>query len=194
MWACQQGRGGRPVADRPMTVKIPSRRLMAKRGLQRGPSRAIWIHIGKDHDMATKIVDPINSPINGTEFNDKLFGTGKSDRLIGYDGDDTLRAGDGQDQLIAGGGSDVLTGDSTGHYADMFIFGKHSGRDVVTDFDVKRDVVMLQARPNLHHAEDVLAHAVQHGANVIIDLGHGDKIILKNVNLDDLKQDPGLHF
>ena len=53
--------------------------------------------------------------------------------------------------------------------------------------------------PNTEAAIAVIGEAVgkagyNFGKDVVIDLGEGTKIVLKNVDLDDLKDDPGSHF
>jgi Ca2+-binding RTX toxin-like protein len=128
----------------------------------------------------------------GKNLKDKLWGAGGDDKLFGGQDKDQLFGGGGDDQLTGGAGDDKLTGDS-GH--DTFIFGKGSGKDVVTDFDVHKDVLQIAKNLNgIKTPEDVLDHAKQHGKNVVIDLGDGNKITLKGVDLDDLKKHPGDHF
>jgi hypothetical protein len=81
------------------------------------------------------------------------------------------------------------------HFSDTFVFHQDSGKDVVTDFDVDRDVLEISKGLNgINTAKDVLKHASQHGHDVIINLGDGNKITLKGVDLDDLKKHPGDHF
>lgn len=128
----------------------------------------------------------------GTNGNDKLVGTNKSDKLWGLGGNDKIDGGKGNDKIDGGKGNDRLTG---GDGADTFIFGKKSGKDIITDFDVKKDVLEIAKGLNgIKTPKDVLKNAEQKGKDVVIDLGGGNKITLKKVDLDDLKKNPGDHF
>jgi Ca2+-binding RTX toxin-like protein len=147
----------------------------------------------------------------GTKKNDKLWGMGGDDKLFGGagkdlldggKGNDKLFGGDGNDKLIGGSGNDKLYGNdgndvlTGGKGSDTFIFSKKgSGKDVVTDFDVKKDMLQIAKGTNgIKKPADVLDHAKQVGDNVVINLGDGNKITLKDVKLKDLKKDPGDHF
>lgn len=138
---------------------------------------------------------PGDALIEGTNGKDVLYGAWGKNELRGYGGNDKLFAGDGKDKLIGGEGDDQLTGDGGGSFADSFIFGRNSGKDVVTDFQVDKDVLVIRKGINgINKASDVLDHAAQKGKNVVIDLGDGNKITLKNIDLDDLKKSPDDHF
>jgi len=72
--------------------------------------------------------------------NGMLLGTSGEDWLFGGKGDDQLLGSDGHDWLQGDSGNDWLTG-GEGH--DSFVFGKSFGDDVVTDFDVAMDRIVL---------------------------------------------------
>lgn len=128
----------------------------------------------------------------GDNGKDKIIGLDTKDKLLGKGGNDTLLGNGGNDKLDGGTGNDKLTG---GEGADTFIFGKNSGKDVVTDFDVTKDILEIAKGLNgIKKPADVLDHAVQKGKDVVIDLGGGNKITLKKVDLDDLKDNPKDHF
>jgi Ca2+-binding RTX toxin-like protein len=128
----------------------------------------------------------------GTSGDDVLIGKSFKDKLFGYEGNDTLKGNDGADTLDGGEGNDKLTG---GEGKDTFVFAKDSGKDTITDFDVKKDVIEITKGLNgIKKASDVLDHAKQVKKDVVIDLGDGNKITLKGVDLKDLKKDPGDHF
>jgi Ca2+-binding RTX toxin-like protein len=134
---------------------------------------------------------------NGTSKDDTLTGTKFKDKLFGLGGNDKIKGLEGADTIDGGKGNDTLTGDkATGNsYKDTFVFGKASGKDVITDFDVKKDILQIKSGlNNIEKAADVLKHAVQKGKDVVIDLGGGNKITLKSVDLSDLKKHPGDHF
>ncbi|MGV3553518.1 hypothetical protein [Rhizobium sp.] len=135
--------------------------------------------------------------VEGTSGKDRLFGRAGDDLVNGFSGDDKLYGGSGKDMLVGGQGNDLLRGDKPGKskFADTFVFGKNSGKDIITDFDVGKDVLQIFKGINgIRKASDVLDHAKQKGKNVVIDLGDGNKITLKNTDLDDLKKNPSDHF
>jgi Ca2+-binding RTX toxin-like protein len=132
---------------------------------------------------------------NGTNKDDTIIGTKFKDKLFGLGGDDKIKGQDGADTIDGGKGNDTLTGDKGDSYKDTFVFGKDSGKDVITDFDVKKDIIEIaKGLHGIKKASDVLKHADQKGKDVVIDLGGGNKITLKNVDIDDLKKHPGDHF
>ena len=123
---------------------------------------------------------------------ENLTGSSHADRLFGNSGANTLSGGSGNDTLVGGGGNDTLIG---GSGVDSFVFGKSSGQDIITDFDVKRDVLEIAKGLNgIKKAADVLKHAKQVKKDVVIDLGNKNKITLKGVDIDDLKKKPGDHL
>jgi Ca2+-binding RTX toxin-like protein len=131
--------------------------------------------------------------INGSEIRDKIIGGGGDDTIRGAGGNDKLIGGRGHDRIVGGEGNDKLTGDGkdSGTYADTFVFGANSGKDVITDFEVGKDMLEIAKGLNgIKSASDVFDHAKQKGNDVVIDLGGGNKITLKNVDLDDLKKHP----
>ena len=75
---------------------------------------------------------------------------------------------------------------------DTFVFVAGGGRDVITDFTAggtedKLDV--SKTAFDFKTFDDVLAHAHQHGHDTIIDLGHHDGVVLKNVDVTALTAD-----
>ena len=76
-----------------------------------------------------------NDLLDGGSGNDRLEGERNNDDLRGGAGNDTLSGGSGRDRLEGGTGNDRLTG---GADADVFVFGRGSGRDRITDFSLKQ--------------------------------------------------------
>ena len=150
--------------------------------------------------MATKIGTVGNDTIIGTKFADTLFGLGGNDTLRGLGGNDALVGGKGNDKLFGGLGNDTLIGEAGndilngGAGADRFVFTTGGGKDVVADFDVDQDILQIPKTAQIKNADDVIDHAKQVGNHVVIDLGGGTTIKLKNVDLDDLKDNPDSHF
>ena len=104
----------------------------------------------------TLVGDDANDELSGAQDNDSLYGKDGDDilqgrrgfdHLFGGAGDDTLRGGQGRDRLNSGPGNDEMTG---GAGIDRFIFNTNEaysqddlGRDTITDFDVERDIILL---------------------------------------------------
>ncbi len=87
--------------------------------------------------------------LQGSEFADDLRGDGAAntiwgnagaDQMQGRAGDDMLLGGDGADWLEGGAGNDLLQGDAG---ADAFVVRPGGGRDVILDFDVAEDRLVL---------------------------------------------------
>ena len=79
--------------------------------------------------------------LNGGNGVDKLYGLGGHDLLVGGNGSDSLFGGSGNDALAGGNGDDYLEG---GSGADIFVFGKGGGEDIVADFELGVDRLLLQ--------------------------------------------------
>ena len=84
--------------------------------------------------------------LTGGGGDDTLIGGSGKDVLIGGKGKDTLKGGKGDDTLVGGTGNDTLTGGSS---SDTFVFdsklNKHSNVDKITDFQVNKDMIWLDA-------------------------------------------------
>ena len=100
--------------------------------------------------------------IDGGTWNDQLFGDGGNDQLFG---------GDGHDQLFGGVGDDLLQG---GGGADRFFFIDNAngiGNDVITDFDLARDVIDLTSVAAVRRFSDLDFR--QEGDNTVIEFADG---------------------
>ncbi|MEO1324157.1 MAG: calcium-binding protein, partial [Pseudomonadota bacterium] len=129
--------------------------------------------------------------LDGGAGDDILKGGGGHDQLFGSDGNDTLKGGGGRDILAGGDGNDTLTGNNG---RDTFIFSLGDDVDTITDFDVTRDTIELDAdllglTASTATAADVLSVANQVGNDVVIDFGNGDSLILEDVQLTTLAAD-----
>jgi hypothetical protein len=118
---------------------------------------------------ASTITFNVKAAIEGTAAGETLKGTGKHDVLDGRRGDDTLtgRAG-----------------------SDIFVFGTDYERDTLTDFDAgskNHDIVDLGGLSSIKGFADLRNnHMSRHGGDVWIDGGHGDVLVLQDVDLKDL--------
>jgi Ca2+-binding RTX toxin-like protein len=129
--------------------------------------------------------------LEGLGGNDLLLGADSDDGLNGGSGNDWLFGGAGDDNLTGGKGNDLLTG---GDGKDVFVFGGKSGKDVITDFDLENDVLQISKSKNIKTIKDVIKHAKQKGDDLVITLGKGQTITLKNVDKADFKVDPNKHI
>ena len=104
----------------------------------------------------TGVADGVS--LNGGNGQDALTGTGGEDLLSGGNASDTLSGGDGHDWLYGGNGTDSLDGGagndrlfggngndtiSGGGGADIVVIGRGGGNDIVTDFEVGTDGILL---------------------------------------------------
>lgn len=135
----------------------------------------------------------------GGTGNDLMGGGTGRDRVYGEDGNDELRlgrdddtgyggAGDdillgvhGNDILDGGAGNDILSG---GSGADEFRFNIDDGDDLVTDFQIGLDRVVISSG-----AEDFYdLNISRSGDDTVISLGSGE-ITLQDIDPDDLSPD-----
>lgn len=113
--------------------------------------------------------------LEGHAGEDRLIGGAGADRLAGGAGADRLSGNGGGDVLLGGAGSDVLTGGpgddrlSGGAGADVFVFSRGAGADVVTDFAPGLDRIRL---PGGFDAAEIEAAAggarIVHGGGTIL--------------------------
>jgi Ca2+-binding RTX toxin-like protein len=145
---------------------------------------------------------PPGSPLTGTDAADTLVGTANDDEIQGKGGDDVLRGeggndtldgGVGHDQLFGGAGNDVLDGGAGNDFlrgdvgADVFVFGRDYGHDIVNWFEGGRDKVDLQAfglggANDLAKAATVTSGTFDTGAPfVTLDFGGGDRLTIAGI-------------
>lgn len=131
-----------------------------------------WVLGGKDNDS-----------LSGGMGNDLVYGNLGADVCDGGSGDDTLRGGQADDLIDAGGGDDWLSGDRGddtligGLSRDIFHTFGDAGLDMVMDFGAFDRV---QLDPGTQY--DV----AQVGADTVITMAGGGRMILVNVILADL--------
>jgi RTX calcium-binding nonapeptide repeat (4 copies)/Bacterial protein of unknown function (DUF839) len=120
--------------------------------------------------------------VDGGNGNDDLNGENGNDGLAGGAGNDDLRGGDGRDFLVGGAGRDELTG---GRGPDTFVMRAGTGVDTVTDLHYN-DTVDLRDF-GFASGDDAIAAFQQRGRDAVLDLGNGDKLILKNTRVSELE-------
>ena len=105
-----------------------------------------------------------NDTASGGSSNDILYGGNGDDNLQGNDHNDTLFGEAGNDTLDGGSGDDYLSG---GSGADVYLFGKGSGQDIIYNYDdhafgTNLDTILLAANINAmslrltRHADDLV--------------------------------------
>lgn len=128
---------------------------------------------------------------------DLLRGNPGDDRLLGQKGRDTLKGGSGHDLLKGGAKPDRLFGDkgrdrldggrgpdelTGGRGADVFVF--RDGRDSITDFRPGAgDRIALDDRlwsGDLDAREVVGRFAARRGDDLVLDFGHGDRLLMES--------------
>jgi len=144
----------------------------------------------------TVIFDKVTS-VNSVDNNgsgldadgDKLaaFMNSNNELLFASPNGGIINAGFGSDILVSGKGNDMLSGGKNtfaATHSDVFVFEKDSGNDVITDFErYDRIVVTKEVYAN---AAEILANAVQSGANVVLDFGDGNSVTLQNTQMQSL--------
>jgi Ca2+-binding RTX toxin-like protein len=164
-----------------------------------------------DPKITTDPNDPLYVDLSGDtgSFDVTVTGSDGGDTVILGDFEGKVNTGDGNDLVDASGGGSTVTGGDGNDFmvssdaddvakvsgdGNKFIFKGDTGKDVIDGFDLKNDVIKLRGYDRFDNAKDVLKHAKQDGDNVVIKLGDGNKITLLNVDLKDLKKNPGDHF
>ena len=141
------------------------------------------LHGGQDSDVLLGGAD--SDLLLGDRGDDFLQGNTGADTLQGGIGNDLLHGGQGDDVLIGGEGDDSLAGDlgddvlAGGLGADLFIAIAGMGVDRVLDFHAgEGDRVYIDPQANYR--------LVQDGADGVIDMGGGNRLILADVQLSGL--------
>lgn len=127
-----------------------------------------------------------NDTMSGANGNDRFFGGQGNDLMSGGNGNDTMSGGAGFDTITGGAGDDFLMGNFN---ADTFVFAGAHGDDTVSDFaDGNRfeRIDLSGTVRDFNSVNSVLAHATQVGADVLIDTGGGNSVLLNGVNRLDL--------
>ena len=147
-----------------------------------GGEGADWLYGGKGDDQ-----------LIGDGGDDVLLGNLDADTLSGGAGADTLRGGQDDDVITGGDGADWISGDrgadtvSGGAGADGFHFFSGAGDDLVLDFTPQEgDRVQLD--------QGSVYTLSQSGADTLIDLGHGDHMVLQNFQMSSFSGDWLLTF
>ncbi|MFB2533385.1 calcium-binding protein [Paracoccus sp. p3-h83] len=110
----------------------------------------------------------------GNDLSNLLYGNAGNDSLAGAAGSDLLSGGLGDDQLLGGVGIDVMIG---GAGADQFIFRAGHGSDVIQDFQVNTDKIVIDSGASSFSQVAIS----QSGANTVLSFGDV-RVTLLNVD------------
>jgi Ca2+-binding RTX toxin-like protein len=140
----------------------------------RGNDGDDWVVGGKDNDL-----------LFGDAGIDIVYGNMGNDTVDGGAGNDWVRGGQGDDSVMGGTGADWVWGDrgndtiSGGAGADLFYSFSGAGIDRIADFSFAQgDRLKLDGAPSRTIS--------QVGADVVVDMGNGDQVILVGVSLSSL--------
>ena len=107
-------------------------------------AKLLDLYLNDDATAFAAFVLAKNDQITGSDFGDQLAGFNGNDAVHGGGGDDVISGGKGNDTIHGGDGNDTLTGDAG---KDQFVFdtapNDTSNVDTVTDFDARRDIIVL---------------------------------------------------
>ncbi|HSV03480.1 MAG TPA: SGNH/GDSL hydrolase family protein [Phenylobacterium sp.] len=135
-----------------------------------------WLVGGQGNDLITAHAG--QNILYGNLGNDTLHAGSGGELMRGGQGDDSITGGIGNDWISGDRGSDTMSG---GAGADVFHSFSGAGLDVVLDFNAMQgDRVQLD--PGTGYT------ASQMGADTVVDMGGGDELILRNVQLSSLPQ------
>jgi len=128
-------------------------------------------------------IDTINTWMDYTlpDNFENLTVTGNGRYAFGNDQDNIISGASGSQTIDGGAGDDVLIG---GGGADTFVVHRGGGSDLITDFG-SDDVVRLDSFSSF---DDLLAHAVQDGGDVRVDMGGGESLVLADTDIGSLQQ------
>jgi len=115
-----------------------------------------------------------------------IDGTGNAgdNDILGNAGDNRLSGMDGGDILHGGRGSDVMIG---GAGQDQFVFQKGDGVDIVQDFLDGVDGLFSRSIDSVGDFDRLNIRQLRD--DVVIDFGHGDRLILRDTSKADISYD-----
>lgn len=114
----------------------------------------------------------------GSAFPDTLRGDQFGNTLIGASGGDVLIGEGGNDTIAGGAGGDVLVGAGDN---DVFVFRQNEGSDLITDFDLNgNDVILFADFGPTFDLSDLQFTAISSGT-LITAVGWNGSIVLQGV-------------
>ncbi|MGK6314196.1 family 16 glycosylhydrolase [Neorhizobium sp. DT-125] len=146
----------------------------------------LYSSINKAYEAPGAGIDTIDTWMSYTlpENFENLRVTGDNRFAFGNDADNIISGGSGRQTIDGGDGNDVLTGAGG---ADTFIFTRGNGSDLITDFGPD-DTIRLNEY-GFTSFDQVRSHLTQEGADLRLDLGSGESLLLADTAVDDLSAD-----
>jgi Ca2+-binding RTX toxin-like protein len=122
----------------------------------------------------------------GGDGNDRITGNASANVLVGARGNDTLDGGADLDILDGGRGNDQLTGGSGRDY--FVIRAEANSTDTITDFNPEQrgEKIILIGFAGLEDSTQLTRTQV--GSDVVVSLGNGQSIVVKNMTLARLSE------
>ncbi|EPX80952.1 sialate O-acetylesterase [Litoreibacter arenae] len=120
-------------------------------------------------NVSYESADDIRFNMLGTDASNELVGSAKDDQIYAYGGDDWINSGAGYDQITVGTGSDTVS------------FGTGFDTNIVHDFDVENDTILLT-----DFFVTSLTVAQSEGGDLELRSPDGDLLILSGIALADL--------
>lgn len=145
-----------------------------------------------------------NDTLTGGEGGDLVFGGSEEDLLDGSEDNDTLLGGNGSDSLLGQAGDDELDGGQAndslvgGEGNDLFQFGYRLGDDIVEDFVVGEDKIVVAAKYDfatdtydINDASEVFANLTANGSvseitlreRNTITINHNEPLTVEDIEL-----------
>ncbi len=118
----------------------------------------------------------------GTEVDDAFVAFSTDDDLWGWAGDDHLQGRDGADRLYGGNDEDILDGGRDtdrlygGEGADAFVFGTGYGLNVIYDFSLNDDRIVLS-----DHDVSNFDVYIYNGTDLEFRLASGERVVLRDL-------------
>ncbi|MBX2855482.1 MAG: hypothetical protein KTR21_10860 [Rhodobacteraceae bacterium] len=123
--------------------------------------------------------------IDGGDGDDRVIGDRGDDLVKGGAGDDVVKGGLDNDRIEGGLGNDIVWGDGG---ADVFAFSLGDGVDILKDFQDGTDQIDLSAY-GFATISEALATVSENDLGARIDLGNGDALLVRGVDLGQLDED-----
>ena len=114
--------------------------------------------------------------LSGGGAADTLLGNSGKDVLFGDAGDDTLNGGQSADQIYGGRGDDTMIG---GSGADTFVIVTGDDDDVITDFELDKDILDLTGTDFTGVTQS------ETSAGYLIEFADGSSILLEGLSSSD---------
>lgn len=115
--------------------------------------------------------------LKGGQGDDTLMGGAGRDTLKGGQGDDALMGGAGNDRMIGRAGDDTMVG---GAGEDRFIFSDGDGNDLIRDFNIGEDFLVVRSF-GFGSLEEMLGAMFDYNSNVVFEINGNVTLTLEGM-------------